>query len=416
MDIGLLRQVPLFASLPESELERLAASLRITSCPRGSVLIREGDAGDCFYVILSGQVEIIQALDSEDERLLGVRDAGEFVGEMSLINPDGRRTASVRAFSDLQARELSRDEFTRLLEQNPTLSYEMLRVMSLRLRDSHDLSLRDLREKNLQLTAAYEELKAAQAQLIEKERLEHELEIARQMQASLIPREAPEVAGWDFAAWWQPAREVGGDFYDFISIPGERRAAPEHGVVVADVSDKGIAAALFMALSRSIIRASMTAARTPARGIMQANGLISADATNGMFVTLFYGQLSWDKGELVYVNAGHNPPLLYRAGKDEVVELKRTGLALGLDETQQYAERTTLLESRDVLLLYTDGAIDAMNERGEEFGLARLQELLTANHTGSTQEIMAALQQALQQHSASAPLFDDITVVLVKRN
>ncbi|MGH2522866.1 MAG: PP2C family protein-serine/threonine phosphatase, partial [Anaerolineales bacterium] len=139
---------------------------------------------------------------------------------------------------------------------------------------------------------------------VEKGRLERELQLAREVQASLLPRAIPNIPGWEFAARWQPAREVAGDYYDFIS--GDPASL---GLVIADVTDKGMPAALFMALTRSIVRASALQAITPAEGITQANRLICADATNSMFVTLLYACLRPATGELAYVNAGHNPPL-----------------------------------------------------------------------------------------------------------
>jgi sigma-B regulation protein RsbU (phosphoserine phosphatase) len=164
---------------------------------------------------------------------------------------------------------------------------------------------------------------------VEQGRLERELQMARDLQASLLPREAPRLAGWDFAAYWQPARQVSGDFYDFI--PTEQGV----GVVIADVSDKGMPAALFMALSRTIVRASLIRADSPAVGMTQANRLICADSPNSMFVTLFGAQIAAN-GDLVYVNAGHNPPYLYRAAIDQPLRLARTGMALGIEDTLRF--------------------------------------------------------------------------------
>ena len=242
---------------------------------------------------------------------------------------------------------------------------------------------------------------------VDKGRMERELQVAREVQASLLPRQTPQVKGWEFAAFWQPAREVAGDFYDFI--PGERL-----GVVIADVSDKGMPAALFMALSRSIVRASVIQLPQPAEGITQANRLICADAMNGMFVTLFYAQLDPATGELVYVNAGHNPPLLLRAESGELVELTRTGMVLGLFDSVRYEQRSVPMGSGDLLLLYTDGVTDALDAQGREFGFERLQQMVLDHCHATAAELTAALDRALTEFAGAAH-YDDITVVAARR-
>ena len=245
---------------------------------------------------------------------------------------------------------------------------------------------------------------------VEKGRLERELQLAREVQASLLPRATPQIPGWDFAAYWQPAREVAGDFYDFIPA-GQGRT----GVVIGDVSDKGMAAALFMALTRSIVRASVSAANSPAEGIIQANRLICADSTNGMFVTLFYARLDPTSGEMVYVNAGHNPPLLYHADQNELIRLTRTGMALGVFEIQPLDQSTVQLNSGDLVLLYTDGVTEALNAQGQEFGEARLERILLEHHHAPAVETVGVLERALSRFTGASAPFDDITLVLAKR-
>ncbi|HLF28685.1 MAG TPA: GAF domain-containing SpoIIE family protein phosphatase [Anaerolineae bacterium] len=244
---------------------------------------------------------------------------------------------------------------------------------------------------------------------VEKGRLEHELQVAREVQVSLLPRETPRVPGWEFAAHWQPAREVSGDFYDFIESGPDRL-----GIVIADVSDKGMPAALFMALTRSILRASAAAAESPAQCITQANRLICADATNGMFVTLCYAQLNSAAGELTYVNAGHNPPLRYRAQDDQLIELERTGAILGFDEALPFEQRTFPVAAGDFIFLYTDGVTEALDAQQREFGKERLRQLLWAQRRASAEVIVAALEQAIGSFTGSTAPFDDITFAIAK--
>lgn len=253
-------------------------------------------------------------------------------------------------------------------------------------------------------------------QVLDKERLEHELQLARDVQASLIPSVTPEIPGWDFAAYWQPAREVSGDFYDFISGVGDKHSAvPQYGIVIGDVSDKGMHAALFMALTRSVVRASTTAGLTPSDGLTQTNRLLVADSTNGMFVTLFYTQLDTLKNELTYVNAGHNPPLHYRAKEQDLTELKSTGIMLGFMDTVKHNQRVEAIEPNDFIVLYTDGVTEAMNEQNEQFGEERLHTLLLAQREQPPRAMMLALQQSLSTFVGNRNQSDDITVVIAKR-
>jgi sigma-B regulation protein RsbU (phosphoserine phosphatase) len=246
---------------------------------------------------------------------------------------------------------------------------------------------------------------------VEQGRLERELQVARGVQASLLPRETPRLPGWDIAARWQPARQVAGDYYDFI--PSED--GTQLGLVIGDVTDKGTPAALFMALTRSTVRASVARGRSPAETIAHANRLITADSTNGMFVTLFYGCLDVNSGDLTYVNGGHNPPLLYRAAQDQLTALERTGMALGVDEEVPYDQRHVILAAGDTLFLYTDGVTDAIDADEQTFGYQRLLQTLLANRRATAAELLLAVEEAVGRHSGAVAPFDDITMVAVQR-
>ena len=207
--IALIRKVPLFASLRGTETQFLAEILRGVEIPAGALLFREGEPGASFDILVDGQVEVIKALGTPDERLLAVRGPGDFFGEMSLLDPDGLRTASVRARTPVCLLEMARPDFDALLQHRPALAYEIMRVLSLRLRESDNATIADLREKNRELSQAYAELKAAQAQIIEKEKLEQELRMAHRIQQSILPGKLPRLAGYDFGALMMPARSVG---------------------------------------------------------------------------------------------------------------------------------------------------------------------------------------------------------------
>lgn len=414
MNEHLISQVPLFAALPPEEIQLLARTLIPTAFAPGTILFRETDYGERFYVLVAGEIEIVKALGTPEERVVGVRGPGEYIGEMSLLNQDGRRTASARARTPAEALVMTRADFDALLARRPTLAYAMVRVLSQRLSQAHNTSLHDLQVKNRELSEAYQALQAAQAQLVEKEKLEHELHMAREVQASLLPRRTPQLPGWEFAAAWDPARDVSGDFYDFIPLPAGANSG-QWGVVIADVSGKGMPAALFMALARSTVRASVIAAAQPADGLTHVNGLIHADAGRGMFVTLFYAQLNPATGDVTYVNAGHNPPWLYRAASDDWCELTRTGLALGMLPSAALRQATVQLQPGDFLLLYTDGLTDSANPRGERLELAAVRAAVDDCRRAPAAEIVARLEGAAAEFRAGQPLYDDITLVVMKR-
>ena len=244
---------------------------------------------------------------------------------------------------------------------------------------------------------------------VEKGRMERELQVAREVQASLLPHETPQMPGWEFVARWQPAREVAGDYYDFIPLDGEQL-----GLVIADVSDKGMPAALFMALTRSIVRASVGRAPSPADGIAHANQLICADSTRGMFVTLFYALLNPATGEMTYVNAGHTPPLLCRADQDQVTQLARTGMALGVVEDTPFEQHMLRLNPGDFILFYTDGVTDATDAHLQDFGMERLQRVILDHRHAPAADVMAALEQAIGDFIGSTASFDDMAMVVIK--
>ncbi len=242
---------------------------------------------------------------------------------------------------------------------------------------------------------------------VEKGRLERELQVAREVQASLLPRTTPVLPGFEIAARWLPAREVSGDYYDYLAT-----AQGGLNVVIADVSDKGMPAALLMALTRSTVRACLTGASSLAAGLTQANRLVAADSTDGMFVTLCCVELHAG-GEAVYANAGHNPPLL--ATSDAIHELRRTGAALGLFEETVYAQRAVHLAPGDLLVLYTDGVCDALNPTELEFGKERLLAFTRAHWQATAVEFVTDLAAALHEFVGGAPAADDITLVVVRR-
>jgi len=250
----------------------------------------------------------------------------------------------------------------------------------------------------------------ARAQQIEAEartRLDNELRVARAVQELLLPREIPQPDGWQMAAYWKPAREMSGDFYDFIPFPDGRL-----GIVVADVTDKGVPAAMVMATTRSLLRATAERLVMPGAVLERTNDALCPDMPPKMFVTCLYALLDPVTGTLHYANAGHNLPVLRKS--DGVVELRATGMPLGLLPGMGYEEKSVKLSANDEILIYSDGLTEAHSPTGEMFGYPQLRELMTQSLDADG--LIDFLRQRLDAHvGPDWEQEDDVTFVTFHR-
>jgi serine phosphatase RsbU (regulator of sigma subunit) len=243
----------------------------------------------------------------------------------------------------------------------------------------------------------------------ELERGKAELRIASTIQLSFLPKIIPEIEGFVLAAASIPAKEVGGDFYDIIDLgPGRT------GLVIADVSGKGVPAALFMVFSRTTVRASTQMLGMVAGAVASANRMISADADLGMFVTLAYGVLDAHSRRFTYANAGHNPPLHYVAATKGIRMLYPTGIVLGVDGDEEYGEETVSLAPGDLLVFYTDGVTEAENSSHELFGEERLIGVVSRYAHLSPDELIGRIREEIVSFASGAPQSDDITLMVLR--
>jgi phosphoserine phosphatase RsbU/P len=408
--VSFIRTTSLFGGLGEAEARQLAMLMGENSIAAGEVLFNEGERGDRLYMVVDGCVEVVKALGTADERLLNSLMPGAFFGEMSLLDPAGLRTASVRARTPARLLSIGREDFDALLRGHPAVAYEIVRVLTLNLRNANDATVSDLRHKNEELSQAYAELKAAQAQVIAKEKLEQELKTAAWIQQSILPPRPPNLAGYDVAARFMPARTVGGDLYDFIPL-GKGRL----GIAIGDVSDKGVPAAIFMALTSSILRAEATRSASPRRVLERVNRLLLGMNEAGMFVTLLYGILDPAAGLFTYARAGHELPLLL--GQDGVLVSAPLGRStpLGLFQAPVLDEQALPLTAGSSMLLYTDGVTDVIDGQGERFGSDRL--LLAADEVArleASQAMCDTLWARLEEYQGGTVQADDVTLVVVR--
>ncbi|HMV28736.1 MAG TPA: SpoIIE family protein phosphatase [Anaerolineales bacterium] len=409
MDSSVFLKIPLFKDLPKAELYSLVSELPVEKYQAGDYIFHEGEPGNSLYVVQKGKIDVVLAGGTNDEMLLRTCGPGEYVGEMSLILKQGKRTAAVRVREDSQLWMMTRDKFNECLQRWPHLAYAMVEIISERLDSSNEAAFNDLVKKNQMLQKAYDDLKAAQAQLIEKERLERELQLAADIQLSILPDVLPDTEEFGFGARILPARQVGGDFYDVFQLKDDRI-----GVLIGDVADKGVPSALFMARAHALIMAEADIGATPAEVMNLVNSHITRLQKSTQFVTVLYGILDLKTRIFSYARAGHEPPLvLHTDGSVERIP-HSPGMAIGLWEPVTLDEKTVKLSSGDTLLLYTDGMTDCRDPQGDAFGLERIKDKLGELSKQSAQQICNTLLETLQNHQNGAKQDDDVTLVAVK--
>jgi serine phosphatase RsbU (regulator of sigma subunit) len=419
MDEKIISHVPLFAALPPAEITFLAQTLKPRQATAGSILFQEGAYDDRFYILLDGQAEVFKSLGDPTaaeasaelgggERRLGVLHQGSLIGEMSLFSEDGSHTAGVRALTSLRLLEMTRPEFDALLHRQPMIAYDLVRLLSRRLERSENLTILDLQEKNRQLTQAYMELEAAQAQVVEKKKLEHELQLAGDIQLQILPEIIPRLPGFDLGALMVPARVVGGDFYDFIPLDDERL-----GIVVGDVSDKGMPAALYMTLSYSLIRAEARRSPSPAETLNSVNRHLLDISSSGMFITALYGILDRTTREFCFARAGHPYPIIVDGRGREVPLDKMNGNLMGVFDDLRLEEVSVTFPRGGAILIFSDGITEAMDGSGELFETERAADLLSRTMAEPAGRICEELLEEVQSFSDPELLQDDITIVAI---
>lgn len=416
-----LRQVAMFSQLSPASLEQLSGSIGRRRLGSGETLFHQGEVGVECFVIVEGMLEVLTFVDGAELRL-DVYSPGQLIGEMALLDRSPR-SATVRALADADLVVLGEEAFKTLLASSPDLAMSMLRSGTARMRNTNQRMIGDLERKNAELQRAYDQLKAAQAELIRLNRLEEEMAVARRIQQSFLPRTLPAPPGWQIAAYSRGAQAVGGDFYDCIQLADGRL-----GLVVADACGKGVTAALFVALTRSLLRAASQApwifqGRTEldAESVLTGalwlvNDYICREhADSNMFITLFYAVLDPATGAIAYVNAGHNPPLLVSAGAASIVETDAGTLPVGIMPAQTYEVARATLSPGERLVAFSDGITEAMDGAGELYGDERLHAAIGAGAALGSAPLLEAIIAEVDGFAAGAPQADDITLLVLTR-
>ncbi|MGH2535889.1 MAG: PP2C family protein-serine/threonine phosphatase [Candidatus Promineifilaceae bacterium] len=397
-----------FQGLDERTLDALKEMAATRHYPEQTLLCRQGQVEHVMYVIIEGRVAIVQQLEDGEERLLNVRGPREYFGELALLD-NTPRMANCLTLTPVRVLEVTASLFEEALAGSPALAYALMRHVVELLRATDSVAINDLTAKNNQLRLAYADLKAAQAELVEKERLERELEIAADVQRKLLPDQLPQLPDLALAAYLRPARYVGGDFYDAFEVDEQNLA-----LVLADVADKGVQASLFMAVARTLFVGEGRRCPDPVEVTSKVHqGLFALAPSADIFITAFYGVLNRQSGVLNYVLAGHERPLLIRPARG-VSALRGHGRFLGMLPELPLESFKARLRPGDRLLIFSDGAPDATNPAGDRFGHRRLRDFLRGNMTLPAQALLDGLTAKLNAWSAGRPAFDDVTLLALE--
>jgi phosphoserine phosphatase RsbU/P len=353
-------------------------------------------------------VRLVAGHGSPEETSLALLGPGSFFGELSLLEPGGRRSAGAVALTDGLLLAVPAAAFDELLRHHPAVALNVLRRVAANQRQSDARAIRDLRHKNSELTAAYEALHAAQAEALRRARMARELELARDLQHSLLPHSLPRHPLMQCSAASFAAFEMSGDFYD-LQLAGDMLT-----LVMADVCDKGAQAALLMAFTKGLLQAAQTGNTPPLEVARRTNSLLCATGVQGAVVTLVYATLDLASGRLRYARAGHEWPLHYRAADASVMPLEAAGMPLGIDLDAVLDEGEVVLARGDALLLYTDGLTEARAPRGAEYGRDRLMAAVQAYGHLDAAALADALLHDVRAWQADTPPSDDVTLLVVQ--
>ena len=417
-----LARHPIFARFDPRALRTVAARCSSVTFPAGETIMRQGEHGSFALVILEGEVDVSVEIPAG---LIHMATLGQdrVVGELGGF-ADVPRTATIVARTEVAALRVDRDNLMSLAAEFPSIGIEIIGELGQRLhstnqslayltyaanalaRDEYDAAmLVELTNQSGALASFARAFADMAAEIRAKQSRREEMQAAAAIQQSILPGPLPSGGTRlrvDLHADMRPAREIGGDFFDFFLIDEDRLA-----FTVADVSGKGIPAALFMAVSRTVMRNAASGADMGAR-MIDANRLLSAENAACMFVTMFHGVLDLTTGLLRYCNAGHNPPYLLRADGGRET-LKATGIPFGIDSDRPYRIAEISLASGDALFLFSDGITEAFSPAGEIFGEARLERALDGARGRGAAEMVAEVIGATDEFAAGAEQSDDIT-------
>jgi sigma-B regulation protein RsbU (phosphoserine phosphatase) len=402
------------SSLESLEMFIVDEARRLLDVDASALLLPDGnDPQQLYFPAATGwrtdPVGLNRRIPADEESQVG----RVMVSQKSLVS-DVPKNLPVTAFDRWAATE----EFKVFAAVPLVVDEDSIGILVIHSRQDRNFTEIDLRFLQLLANQAAIALEAARLQIeqLERQRMERELAVGRQIQRSMVPEECPLIPGWQFATAFEAAREVGGDFYDFFPFA---QNSGLWGTVIADVSDKGVPAALYMVLSRTTIRNTARPDRDPSQVLQLTNRYIHEDSQADMFLSAFYATLDTENGRLTYSNAGHNYPLWWRAASRQIEELSEHGTLVGVLDDLWLDNHVIDLAEDDLLVLYTDGVTDAINSEEHDFGTQRLKNVVSTALASSknldAQDMIDVILDAVKAYTGDQPQFDDMTLFVIKR-
>ncbi len=344
---------------------------------KGSVLFNKGDIADKIYYLEKGKLRL--------KEINITAGRGELIGETGIFSPFHTRTVSAICETNLDAFTLGQDKMINLLYKKPSFLFDLIKLSIKRF------------TTNLIKTVD------------EKQKIENELKVAQAIQSSMLPKIFPKSEKFNIYATMEPAKEVGGDFYDFFFIDKDRLC-----FIIGDVSGKGVPAALFMVVSKTLLKIEAIHGMQPHEVLWRVNEMLIPDNEECMFVTVFCAVLNTKTGELQYSNAGHNPPLVGGKGRPFKFMSLEKSVVLGAFPGSRFATETITMKKGDTILLYTDGVNEAMNSDSKQYSNRRFEDTLNQLTGKNVNEILNGLREDVRKFVKKAPQSDDITMLAVK--
>jgi len=333
-------------------------------------------------------------------------------GEVELVNNAAKKLLNVQSLKNIYNLGSYNRELLAVLSNIKAGDKALVRIQGEG--ESKELSIFaaefKLREKEFTLVSL-QDIKSE----LERERLSNELEIAHQVQTKLLPKNSPVIDGYSISAVCDPAKEVGGDYYDFLNL-GENKI----GVVIGDVAGKGLPAAIYMTLTKGIFQSYSENNSSPKDVLVKINKLIYQIIESGSFVTMFYGIIDFKENTFTYARAGHEPPILFKTSSLDYTMLRPVGMALGFEEGEIFEEKmeeeTIRLKKGDKIIFYTDGFTEANNKLNEEYGKTRLLDLIKENHSLDSAQMLDHLLEDVKNFCQGTDQFDDMTSIIIQRD
>ncbi len=382
--IAFLKTTDLLAEVPEHLFRQISERLREMEAKAGTVIFREGDAGDAVYLIVDGALSI-----EKNGIRLGTRSRGECVGEFALV--DGApRSASIVADTDVLLLKWERRDFQEALSQSLEVAYGIFKILTGKLRQDVDLQVR-----------------AA----LEQERWRQDLKRAHEVQMAMLPEGDLSTERIEVSGYCRPAADVGGDYYDYLPLEDDKI-----GLIIGDATGHGFYAGLFVAMAKSCLHTQATIDYSPERVMEAMNRTVSTSIQSGLLMTCCYVLIDFRCHTLAYCNAGHPYPYHYSRGADRLGRLVSTDLLLGVPGfgASRFTKMERAWEKGDLLLLFSDGIPEAEDAHGEPFEEERLEKVLIENRDRSPAQIKDSVLSALSGHCKGVAQSDDITLMVAK--